>query len=61
VVVGVKGTDPKLKKELLLSGHQDHDGVRQKIWSRFVYNGADDNASTCLYACNGKSLQETTC
>jgi hypothetical protein len=28
------GADPKLKNEfVLLSGHQDHDGVRQKIWS----------------------------
>jgi hypothetical protein len=36
VNVGViEGTDPKLKNEfVLLSGHQDHDGVRQKIWSR---------------------------
>jgi Zn-dependent M28 family amino/carboxypeptidase len=49
-VVGViEGTDPTLKKEfVLLSGHQDHDGVRQKYGQDSIYNGADDNASTCV-------------
>jgi hypothetical protein len=49
-VVGViEGTDPKLKNEfVLLSGHQDHDGVRQKYGQDSIYNGADDNASTCV-------------
>jgi Zn-dependent M28 family amino/carboxypeptidase len=38
-----------LKNEfVLLSGHQDHDGVRQKIWSGLDIYGADDNASTCV-------------
>lgn len=49
-VVGViQGTDPKLKNEyVLFSGHQDHDGVRQKYGQDSIYNGADDNASTCV-------------
>ena len=49
VVGTVEGTDPKLKKEyVLFSGHQDHDGVRQKYGQDSIYNGADDNASTCV-------------
>jgi hypothetical protein len=49
VVGTVEGTDPKLKKEyVLFSGHQDHDGVRQKYGKDSIYNGADDNASTCV-------------
>lgn len=45
----IEGTDPVLKKEyVLFSGHQDHDGVRQKYGEDSIYNGADDNASTCV-------------
>ncbi len=33
---------------MLFSGHQDHDGVRQKYGQDSIYNGADDNASTCV-------------
>ncbi|PWA07964.1 M28 family peptidase [Flavobacterium laiguense] len=49
VVGKIEGTDPKLKNEyVLFSGHQDHDGVRQKYGQDSIYNGADDNASTCV-------------
>jgi hypothetical protein len=49
VVGKIEGTDAKLKDEfVLLSGHQDHDGVRQKYGQDSIYNGADDNASTCV-------------
>ncbi|MCP2026878.1 hypothetical protein L1276_002022 [Flavobacterium sp. HSC-32F16] len=49
VVGKVEGTDSKLKSEyVLFSGHQDHDGVRQKYGQDSIYNGADDNASTCV-------------
>lgn len=49
VVGTIAGTDPKLKNEyVLFSGHQDHDGVRQKYGKDSIYNGADDNASTCV-------------
>jgi hypothetical protein len=49
VVGTIAGTDAKLKNEyVLFSGHQDHDGVRQKYGKDSIYNGADDNASTCV-------------
>ncbi|MFC6877798.1 M28 family peptidase [Flavobacterium myungsuense] len=49
VIGKIEGTDPVLKKEfVLISGHQDHDGVRQKYDQDSIYNGADDNASTCV-------------
>jgi hypothetical protein len=49
VVGKIYGTDPKLKQEyVLFSGHQDHDGVRQKYGKDSIYNGADDNATTCV-------------
>ncbi|WP_029271830.1 M28 family peptidase [Flavobacterium sp. KJJ] len=49
IVGTIAGTDPKLKNEyVLFSGHQDHDGVRQKYGKDSIYNGADDNASTCV-------------
>lgn len=49
IVGTIAGTDPKLKNEyVLFSGHQDHDGVRQKYGQDSIYNGADDNASTCV-------------
>ncbi|MBP4139416.1 M28 family metallopeptidase [Flavobacterium geliluteum] len=49
VVGRIDGTDAKLKSEnVLFSGHQDHDGVRQKYGQDSIYNGADDNASTCV-------------
>ena len=46
IIAKVEGTDPTLKKELVLfSGHTDHDGVRQPYGTDSIYNGADDNAS----------------
>jgi hypothetical protein len=49
VVGKIEGTDSKLKNEyVLFSGHQDHDGVRQKYGQDSIYNGADDNATTCV-------------
>jgi hypothetical protein len=49
VVGKIEGTDAQLKNEyVLFSGHQDHDGVRQKYGQDSIYNGADDNASTCV-------------
>lgn len=49
VVGKVQGIDSKLKNEyVLFSGHQDHDGVRQKYGQDSIYNGADDNASMCV-------------
>lgn len=49
VVGKIDGKDPALKNEyVLFSGHQDHDGVRQKYGQDSIYNGADDNASTCV-------------
>jgi hypothetical protein len=49
-VIGVvKGTDTALSKEyVLFSAHQDHDGVRTPYESDSIYNGADDNATTCV-------------
>jgi Peptidase family M28 len=45
----IEGTDPILKNEyVLISGHQDHDGIRQPVKNDSIYNGADDNASTCV-------------
>ncbi len=49
VVGTIKGTDPILSKEFVLfSGHQDHDGVRTPYGNDSIYNGADDNATTCV-------------
>lgn len=49
-VVGmIAGSDPKLKNEyVLISGHHDHDGIRLPYDKDDIYNGADDNASTCV-------------
>lgn len=49
-VIGmIKGTDPVLSKEyVLFSAHQDHDGVRTPYGNDSIYNGADDNATTCV-------------
>lgn len=49
-VVGmIRGTAPALKNEyVLFSGHHDHDGVRTPYGNDSIYNGADDNASTCV-------------
>ena len=45
----VKGTDSALSKEyVLFSAHQDHDGVRTPYGNDSIYNGADDNATTCV-------------
>ena len=49
IIGKIEGTDPKLKSEyVLLSGHQDHDGIRHPVKNDTIYNGADDNASTCV-------------
>ena len=39
----------EIKNEyVLISGHQDHDGIRHPVKNDTIYNGADDNASTCV-------------
>lgn len=49
IIGKIEGTDPILKNEyVLLSGHQDHDGIRHPVNNDTIYNGADDNASTCV-------------
>ncbi|MCI3935655.1 M20/M25/M40 family metallo-hydrolase [Chryseobacterium aahli] len=49
IIGKIDGTDAKLKDEyVLLSGHQDHDGIRHPVKNDTIYNGADDNASTCV-------------
>jgi len=49
VIGKIEGTDPTLKSEyVLISGHQDHDGIRHPVKNDTIYNGADDNASTCV-------------
>ena len=49
IIGKIEGTDPKLKDEyVLISGHQDHDGIRHPVKNDTIYNGADDNASTCV-------------
>ncbi|WBV56573.1 M20/M25/M40 family metallo-hydrolase [Chryseobacterium daecheongense] len=49
VIGKIEGTDPRLKNEyVLISGHQDHDGIRHPVKNDTIYNGADDNASTCV-------------
>ena len=49
IIGKIEGTDSKLKNEyVLLSGHQDHDGIRHPVNNDTIYNGADDNASTCV-------------
>lgn len=49
IIGKIEGTDPKLKNEyVLISGHQDHDGIRHAVKNDTIYNGADDNASTCV-------------
>lgn len=49
IIGKIEGTDPALKNEyVLLSGHQDHDGIRHPVKNDTIYNGADDNASTCV-------------
>ncbi len=49
IVARAPGTDPTLKNEhILFSTHQDHDGVRIPVAGDSVYNGADDNASSCV-------------
>lgn len=46
-VIGlVEGTDPKLKKELIIIGaHYDHIGIQKEIEGDSIANGANDNAS----------------
>jgi Peptidase family M28 len=52
IVARVPGTDPTLKNEyVLISTHQDHDGVRLPYMpADSIYNGADDNATGCAAA-----------
>lgn len=52
IVAKVPGTDPKLKNEhVLISTHQDHDGLRRPYSATdSIYNGADDNATGCAAA-----------
>ena len=47
----VRGTDPTLRDEyVLISAHQDHDGVRASIEGDSIWNGADDNATVAVAA-----------
>ena len=49
VIGKIAGSDPVLKQEyVLISGHHDHEGIRQKYDEDSIYNGADDNASVCV-------------
>lgn len=51
IVAKLPGTDAKLKEEyVLISTHQDHDGVRRAVAGDSIYNGADDNATGCAAA-----------
>ncbi len=51
IVGKVPGTDAKLKNEyVLISTHQDHDGVRRAVAGDSIWNGADDNATGCAAA-----------
>lgn len=52
IVAKVPGTDPVLKNEyVLISTHQDHDGLRRPyIAGDSIFNGADDNATGCAAA-----------
>lgn len=49
-VIGVlRGSDPKLKDEvLLLTAHMDHLGMREGMSGDNIFNGADDDASGCV-------------
>jgi hypothetical protein len=49
-VIGiVRGTDPELANEyVIFSSHQDHEGIRTPYGNDSIYNGADDNASSCV-------------
>lgn len=51
IVAKLPGTDPTLKNEhVLISTHQDHDGIRRAVAGDSIYNGADDNATGCAAA-----------
>ena len=51
VIGRVRGTDPVLRDEyVLISAHQDHDGVRASIDGDSIWNGADDNATVAVAA-----------
>lgn len=51
IIAKVEGTDPVLKKEyVLISTHQDHDGIRRAVAGDSIFNGADDNATGCAAA-----------
>jgi Zn-dependent M28 family amino/carboxypeptidase len=55
IVAKLPGTDPTLRNEhVLISTHQDHDGIRRAVANAVaadsIYNGADDNATGCAAA-----------
>jgi hypothetical protein len=52
IVAKVPGTDPTFKNEhVLISTHQDHDGLRRPfVAGDSIFNGADDNATGCAAA-----------
>jgi hypothetical protein len=51
IVAKLPGTDPRLRDEhVLISTHQDHDGIRRAVAGDSIYNGADDNATGCAAA-----------
>ncbi len=51
VVARVPGRDPALRAEhVLVSAHQDHDGVRPVTSGDSIWNGADDNATASVAA-----------
>jgi Zn-dependent M28 family amino/carboxypeptidase len=41
----IEGTDPVLKRVLLISGHYDHIGLKEGVNGDFINNGANDDAS----------------
>jgi hypothetical protein len=49
-VIGIlRGSDPKLKEQvILLTAHMDHLGVGKPVDGDTIYNGADDDASGCV-------------
>jgi len=51
VVARAPGRDPALRAEhVLVSAHQDHDGVRPVASGDSIWNGADDNATASVAA-----------
>ena len=49
IIGKIRGSDAQLSKEyVLFSAHQDHEGIRLAYGSDSIYNGADDNATSCV-------------